>query len=138
MRLGRQRPMSPAMLVLSYSLSGVMLALTAALIMEGALALSLFYGWLIAINVFTLVFYGIDKLNSIWVGNNEKRKALNVRIPESALLFLALAGGSPAALLAMVALPHKISKGWFTFRFVLVVAIQGIAVFMFRDSIPWP
>ncbi len=53
MRIHHQTPMSPGMRILSYSLSGAMLALTAALIMEGALALSLIIGWLIAINVFT-------------------------------------------------------------------------------------
>ncbi len=61
-----------------------------------------------------------------------------MRVPESALLFLALAGGSPAALLAILALQHKISKGWFMFRFVLVLAAQGIAIYLFRGSIPWP
>jgi uncharacterized membrane protein YsdA (DUF1294 family) len=126
------------MRVLSYSLSGMMLSLTAALIMEGVLSLSLITGWLIAINVFTAVFYGIDKLNSIWVGQNEKRKAMKVRVPESALLLLALVGGSPAAVAAMLAFRHKTSKAWFMFRLVLVVVAQGVAAYLFRDSIPWP
>jgi uncharacterized membrane protein YsdA (DUF1294 family) len=126
------------MRVLNYSLSGMMLALTAALIMEGALALSLITGWLIAINAFTAIFYGIDKLNSIWVGDNEKRQALKMRVPESALLLLALAGGSPAAIAVMLALNHKIRKAWFTFRFILVLAAQGAAAYWFRDSVPWP
>jgi uncharacterized membrane protein YsdA (DUF1294 family) len=134
----RQRAMSPAVRTLNYWLSGILLSLTAALIMEGALALSLILGWLIAVNVFALLFYAIDKLNSVWVGDSEKREKEKVRIPESALLLLALAGGSPAALVAMVLLSHKISKGWFMFRFLLILAVQGVVFYLFGDRIPWP
>jgi uncharacterized membrane protein YsdA (DUF1294 family) len=133
-----QSPMSPAMRTLSYWLSGVLLALTATLIMEGALSLALIPAWLISINVFTALFYWIDKINSIYVGDDKKRAAMNVRIPEASLLLLAAAGGSPAAALMIVLLPHKIRKGWFLFRFLLVAIIQGVAIYHFWDELPWP
>ena len=138
MRIHNQMSMSPTMRVLNYSLSGGMLAVTTALLMEQALALPMVLAWLIAINAFTAIFYGIDKLNSIWVGENEARNALKMRVPEWALLLLALIGGSPAAILVMLLLSHKISKSWFVFRFLLVLVAQGVVVYLFRDSIPWP
>lgn len=55
------------------------------------------------------------------------------RVPESALLGLALLGGSPAAALAMVILRHKTRKAGFLLRFAAVVALQvGLAVLVLR------
>ena len=121
---------------LSYWLSGSLLALTLALILEGAFALPLLLTWLIGINLFTFLFYGIDKLNSIWADDDPGRKAKNVRIPELSLLLLALLGGSPAAAVAIAVLPHKIKKFWFMMGFLLVLALQGVAVFLLRDQLP--
>jgi uncharacterized membrane protein YsdA (DUF1294 family) len=136
-RTVERSPMSPAVRALSYWLSGVLLALAVTLVMEGALALRLVFGWLISINVFTLIFYSIDKINSIWVDKNEKRKALNMRIPEAALLLLALIGGSPAAVVAILILPHKTDKNWFMLRFLLILAIQAVAVSLLWEKLPW-
>lgn len=117
---------------IQYALSGALLALTTALILEGAYGLSLIFGWLIGINAFAIVFYGIDKLNS------QSTAEQAVRVPEFALLTLALVGGSPAGLLTMLVLKHKVTKNSFLLWFVLVVAAQGAAVYFFWDSIPWP
>jgi uncharacterized membrane protein YsdA (DUF1294 family) len=117
---------------LRYALSGALLALTMALILEGLLSLSLVLGWLIGINVFTFVFYAIDKLNS------QSSTPYSVRIPEFALLFMALAGGSPAAGLAMLLLSHKVRKLGFLISYGLVLAAQGVAVYLFRDALPLP
>lgn len=138
MRAYWQSPMSSFMRACSYWLSGVLLALTATLIMESALPLALLPAWLISINIFTLIFYWIDKINSVWVGENEKRAALKTRIPEPALLLMALVGGSPAAALMIFILPHKTSKAWFMFRFLLILAIQAAAIYLMRDKLPWP
>ena len=117
---------------IQYALSGVLLAIMTALILEGAFGWSLILGWLIGINAFALIFYAIDKLNS-------QATALQaVRVPEFSLLSLALLGGSPAALLTMLLLRHKVSKNSFLLWFVLVVAAQGAALFFFWDRIPWP
>jgi uncharacterized membrane protein YsdA (DUF1294 family) len=128
--------MSGTARTLSYWLSGSLLALTLALILEGASALPLLLTWLIGINLFTLLFYSIDKLNSIWADGNPERQAKNVRIPELALLLLALLGGSLGAAAAIILLPHKTNKFWFIMGFLLVLAIQGVAVFLLQDQLP--
>lgn len=130
-------PMSPFMRICSYSLSGMLLALTTALIMEGAFSLPLIPAWLISINIFTLIFYWIDKINSVYVGENEKRSALKARIPEPALLLLALVGGSPAAILMILILPHKTNSCGFLVWFGLIVAAQVAAVLYFWSELPW-
>ena len=64
--------------------------------------------YLVAVNITTLLVYGIDKL---------KAKKSKWRIPESTLLFLAVIGGSIGALLGMVItlvtlLGVAISRDW--------------------------
>lgn len=57
-----------------------------------------FIEWLILINIITFVIYALDKYKAVhhlW------------RIPEKTLIFLAVIGGSPAALLAMYTIRHK-------------------------------
>jgi uncharacterized membrane protein YsdA (DUF1294 family) len=121
---------------LSYFFSGGLLALAAALGLEGGLALPLLFAWLIGINAFTFLFYAVDKLNAKWVEANPAGAQLMVRIPEWSLLFLALAGGSPAAGLAMVLFRHKTNKQYFIFRLIVIVGIQATALYAFRDKIP--
>jgi uncharacterized membrane protein YsdA (DUF1294 family) len=115
-----------------YTLSGLLLALTIALILEGALALLLPFAWLVGINAVALVFYGIDKLNS------KSSAPQKDRIPEFTLLFLALVGGSPAAMLAMILFTHKIKKAAFLFSFFAIVVAQGVTLYSFRDLVPLP
>lgn len=71
--------------------------------------------YLLSINIATMAFYGYDKLiaGSGWV-----------RVPELVLHSLALAGGSPAALLAQRLLRHKSLKPAFRIVFWLIVALQ--------------
>jgi uncharacterized membrane protein YsdA (DUF1294 family) len=127
---------------LQYLLSGVLLSLTATLILQGALGLGLVVAWFIAINVFTFIFYCLDKINSIWAGENTAHAAQNVRIPATALLLLAVAGGSPAAIVAMLLPPqHESLKPGFLRPFVLILLGQMIAVlllYVLHDRIPWP
>ena len=115
-----------------YSLSGLLLTLTLALILEGALMLPLLFSWMVAINAISLLFYGVDKLNS---QTEIGRKA---RIPETTLLILALAGGTPVAMLSMALLRHKVSDTWFMVRFLLIFALQGTLIVLLWDQIPWP
>jgi len=82
-------------------------------------------GWAIyaiAINVTAAVFVILDKALArlgMW------------RIPERTLLALALAGGSPAAWLAMQAVRHKTSKRSFKLAFLLVALAQAAAGYWF-------
>jgi uncharacterized membrane protein YsdA (DUF1294 family) len=77
----------------------------------------------------------VDKLNATWVGENEQRSELNLRVPEWALLLLALAGGSPASMLAIVIPPrHKSRDDWFLFRFFLILALQVVALIWLRGQ----
>jgi uncharacterized membrane protein YsdA (DUF1294 family) len=126
--------------VVSYSLMGTLLALMLALILRGALALHLVIAWLVAINVFTPLFYGIDKLNSM-LGERHPEEAAaqrNLRIPEAVLLLLALLGGSLTALLAVALLPHKSNKIGFVLWLLAILALQVAALVYFQDRIPWP
>ena len=67
--------------------------------------------YLVAINVVTFVIYGADK----W-----KARRGRWRIPEAALLWLAVLGGSPAALLAMWLFRHKTKHNKFRYLAVQV------------------
>ena len=132
-----QRRMSLPVRVISYTLSGTLLSLTLALILESAFTLQLILTWLISINVFTLLFYWIDKINAVWVGDNESREAENVRIPEPALLLLALVGGTAGAAVAII-LGHKRSKAGFLTLFAMVVVVQLLTIYLYREQLPWP
>jgi uncharacterized membrane protein YsdA (DUF1294 family) len=124
------------MRTLSYFLSGGLLALATALGLEGGLALPLLFAWLAGINAFTFLFFTVDKLNATWLAANPAGAQMLVRIPEWSLLFLALAGGSPGAGLAMLLLRHKTSKQYFVFRIILVLGIQAAILYAFRESLP--
>jgi len=99
---------------------GVSLALAAA----GGLWLGLdaLLAWLLAVNLVTFLTYGYDK--SI-AGSG------SMRVPERVLLLLALAGGSPAALLGMRVFHHKTAKSSFQQKFWLVLLIQGVLVVIY-------
>jgi uncharacterized membrane protein YsdA (DUF1294 family) len=131
--------MSARMRTASYWLSGVLLSLAAALILEGIFAIPLVFSWFASINVLALIFYAIDKLNSIWEDQSEQHKAMQVRIPEVSLLLLALFGGSLGAGLAIGVLDHKLSKNWFMIRFALILILQMAVVgLLLWDSVPLP
>ena len=76
--------------------------------------------YLVAINVVTFVIYGADK----W-----KARRGRWRIPEAALLWLAVLGGSPAALLAMWLFRHKTKHNKFRYGVPMILAVHvGVAV----------
>ncbi|MBK8901975.1 MAG: DUF1294 domain-containing protein [Anaerolineaceae bacterium] len=82
--------------------------------------MSLFEGiliWLLAINIITVVMYRYDKNIS---GSGRSR------VPESRLLLLALAGGTPGAYIAMFHMRprHKARKLSFLWRFWAIVLVQ--------------
>jgi len=124
--------------ITSYVLMGLLLALTGALILEGLFTLPLVLGWLVTINLIAFLFYGIDKMNAEWADDIPQRKALQVRIPEASLLLLALAGGTPLALLAIMMFEHKVKDLEFLVFFIIILILQGALLILFWSEIPWP
>jgi uncharacterized membrane protein YsdA (DUF1294 family) len=96
---------------------GIVLALAA--ICTFWLQLDPLLSWLLAVNLVTFLTYGYDK--SI-AGSGR------TRVPERVLLLLALAGGSPAAILGMRLFHHKTAKSSFQHKFWLVLLVQVVLV----------
>ena len=70
-----------------------------------------FIEWLILINIITFVIYALDKYKAVhhlW------------RIPEKTLIFLAVIGGSPAALLAMYNIRQGILNSHWVYQLYLL------------------
>ena len=79
--------------------------------------------YFLAINLLTFVLYGIDKV---------KAKHNCRRIPEVALLWLAVLGGSPSALLSMHLFRHKTLHKKFRYGVPAILFIQiTIAVYLY-------
>jgi uncharacterized membrane protein YsdA (DUF1294 family)/cold shock CspA family protein len=74
-------------------------------------------------------------LGAIWLATwiayawDKRRAGLgDRRVPEAALLGLALIGGSPSAMMAMFVLRHKTRKPAFLIPFALIVLAQALAI----------
>jgi uncharacterized membrane protein YsdA (DUF1294 family) len=97
----------------------------AAVIVAGAVALALrlsvhvLIGALVGINLATIAIYGYDKA----IAGGKRR-----RVPENVLHLLAIAGGSPGALLAQGLFRHKTVKASFRRVYWLIVALQLTAI----------
>lgn len=82
----------------------------------------LLYG-LAAVNMVTFLAYGLDK----W-----KARRNRWRIPEAVLLWLAVLGGSPAALIAMHLFHHKTLHKKFRYGVPAILFIQiTLAVYLY-------
>lgn len=75
--------------------------------------------YLLAINLFTFVAYGIDKL---------KAKRHRWRIPEAKLLLLAIAGGSIGAWMGMFVWHHKTMHKKFKYGVPAILFLQTAAL----------
>ena len=67
------------------------------------------------INILVFIFAGYDK--------SQARKN-NRRVPEKTLFLMALTGGSPGLLTAMLLFRHKTSKTSFIMKFAVILLIQ--------------
>lgn len=76
--------------------------------------------YLISINVITFFVFGIDKFLAI----KSKR-----RIPEKDLLALSFIGGAIGGLLAMFIFKHKVAKGSFLWKFLLIFLCSVFIIF---------
>jgi uncharacterized membrane protein YsdA (DUF1294 family) len=103
---------------LHWTLAGlfISLLLTFLLTVKTPISLHPVIMWLIATNVTTFAFYGLDK--------SFARRRLRTRIPELTLQILALVGGTIGALAGMEIFRHKTVKGSFRIIFFLIVALQ--------------
>lgn len=82
--------------------------------------------YFLAINLLTFVLYGIDKV---------KAKHKRWRIPEVVLLWLAVLGGSPAALVAMHLFHHKTLHKKFRYGVPAILLLQlAAAVYYWYTS----
>lgn len=78
--------------------------------------------YLIISNVITFAIYGIDK----WKAQHNRW-----RVPESALILLAIIGGSLGALLAMRLFHHKTKKNKFAFGIPIILVLQISAMIFY-------
>lgn len=98
---------------------GLALVLTIALWLIG---LDIVIAWLIAITGITFLTYGYDKS----IAGTEA-----TRVPEKALLALALVGGTLGARAGMSVFRHKTAKESFQFKFVVVVIVQVVLLVVY-------
>jgi uncharacterized membrane protein YsdA (DUF1294 family) len=96
----------------------------ATLWLTGASLLGLIIAWLIAVNIITLLIYRYDKLIA-----GQPR----LRVPEIVLLGLALAGGSPAAFVAMYGFKrrHKTQSPHFLIAYWSITALQVVSIIFY-------
>ncbi len=73
------------------------------------------------INVLVFIFAGYDKYQA---------RKNNRRIPEKTLFFMALIGGSPGLLTAMLLFKHKTSKTSFIVKFIGIFLVQIILIYL--------
>jgi uncharacterized membrane protein YsdA (DUF1294 family) len=87
------------------------------------MGLGVLWSYVLGINLAAAVLYGFDKLQA---------RRSGARVPEAVLHLLALAGGTPGALLGQVLFRHKTRKRSFRRVFLLVVVLQAgtIAAYM--------
>jgi uncharacterized membrane protein YsdA (DUF1294 family) len=103
-----------------------LIALVAVLILGGLLAWltgwswSIFWIWLLAVNLVTFILYGFDKAQA-------KRNGL--RVPEIVLHGLALAGGFLGGWAGRALFRHKTQKGMFTLVLVISTVIYAVLIF---------
>lgn len=85
----------------------------------------LFFGGLLAVNAAAFFLYGLDK----WKAVHGRR-----RIRERTLLFIAAAGGSAGAFLAMRFFHHKTRHAVFQFGVPVLFLLQAAFAFSFGNS----
>ena len=85
--------------------------------------------YLLFINIFSFILYGIDKLKAM------QNKKYIQRISEKTLLISSFVGGSLSSIVAMVLFRHKIKKLSFMIKYVLIVIIQVIGVYLYFNKI---
>ena len=84
--------------------------------------MTIFYIYLVAVNLFAAIITGADKLAAI--------KRLN-RVPEKSIITLAALGGAAGVLFAMILFRHKIRKPKFFIGVPMLLLIWFCVIFYF-------
>lgn len=92
-------------------------------------ALSYFQIYIICISFISFILYAYDKLQAL------KTSKIIQRVSENRLLFTTLLGGTLGSLLSMFIFRHKIKKASFMIKFIIVVILQIIVVFLYIKGI---
>jgi len=86
--------------------------------------------YLLIINILSFILYGIDKIKAI------KNKKYIQRISEKTLLISSFLAGSIGSILAMILFRHKIKKLSFIIKYILIVCIQVLIMYLyFKNSL---
>ena len=86
--------------------------------------------YLLIINILSFILYGVDKIKAI------KNKIYIQRISEKTLLFSSFLAGSIGSVLAMILFRHKIKKLSFMIKYILIVSIQVVIMYLyFKNSL---
>jgi uncharacterized membrane protein YsdA (DUF1294 family) len=93
-------------------------AILGALALLATSVMGILPAWLLSINLVTFLTYCYDKAVS------QSAKAW-MRVPENVLLALAIAGGTPGALIGMTLTRHKTIKAEFRIRFWVIAGVQA-------------
>ncbi|MFH6945313.1 DUF1294 domain-containing protein [Flavobacterium sp. FlaQc-50] len=81
--------------------------------------------------VLLLYFLIVNSLDFLIAGYDKYLAIKNKRrIPENTLFTMALIGGSVGLLLAMILFRHKTSKISFIVKFLIIILIQALIVFL--------
>ena len=86
--------------------------------------MEVFTWYVMAVNIFAFVLFGIDK---------ERAKRNLWRISEKTLLLAALLGGAPGALAGMYFFHHKTRKPKFSVGVPVILAVQLFLVFVMKQ-----
>jgi len=86
--------------------------------------MKIFLLYFLFINVLVFIFAGYDK--------SQARKN-NRRVPEKTLFLMALCGGSPGLLTAMLLFKHKTSKTSFIVKFAVILVIQAALIIAYLN-----
>jgi len=87
-------------------------------------SLSFFEIYIFSISLFSFCFYAYDKMQSYKKGKYIKR------VSEVNLLFSSFIGGSIGSILAMIVFRHKIKKLSFMLKFIFIILLQIILLYI--------
>jgi len=84
--------------------------------------------YIISISMFSFLLYGYDKALALKIHNNISR------VSENKLLLTTVLGGTIGSLSAMLMFRHKIKKHSFIIKFLLIVVLQIVIIFLYYEK----